>query len=182
MSQTTNGNSRRTFGLADAMILTAATALPFSFLRVLLKQELFSEAQSRYPLSLATTVGASFVACWGIGLLAIELRSSQLRSKCWMCRPGIVACATATAASLIKLSVLLIWAASQDAFKYFGPAVILGRHLVEPAAMSVLAGWLTLWLVGSLKLERTWSDYLGIMIGISWIVLFVMFWLEMSLM
>lgn len=57
---------------------------------------------------------------------------------------------------------------------------VLGQ-LIEPAAIGVLVAWLTLLLVGSWQYQQKWTDTLGILVGLLWIVLDVLAWAELCL-
>ncbi len=169
---------RRGFGLADAMILIAATAASLGWLRQPLEYRLSFYADGRLIENLrpSTIVGAGFAATWSLGVLAIRLRPPRPIGKEWKRSPGFVACLAATSACLIKMAALFIWGASvKFKFETWYVPSILGQ-LIEPAAMAVIAAWLTLKLAGIWTRERNWIDNLGIAVGASWVVLEVLFW------
>jgi hypothetical protein len=82
---------------------------------------------------------------------------------------------------LVKLAALLIWGAFEHyRFESWYVPSILGQ-LIEPAAMAVAAAWLTLWLAGLWKRERSLVDDLGIFIGLLWLALEVLAWAALCL-
>lgn len=183
MSHPDETNSRRGLGVADVLILFTATALALVWLRKPLEYRLtfISDGRIIENLRPATLVGAAFAATWGLGVIAIRLRRAWRGENGWRSRPGFVASATATAGCLLKLAALLIWGASENyRFESWYVPSILGQ-LIEPAAMCVAGGWLTLWLVGMWRRERTLIDDLGIVIGMSWFALEAFAWAALCL-
>lgn len=175
--------SRRSFGLADAMILIAATALALAWLRKPLEYRVTFIRDGRIIENLrpSTLVGAAFAAMWCVGVLAIRLRPPRPAGPEWRRRPGFVACLAAFAGGLAKLAALLIWGASvKFRFETWYVPSILGQ-LIEPAAMAVAGAWLALVLVGTWHRERTWIDNLGIAVGVAWITLDVLAWAALCL-
>jgi hypothetical protein len=57
---------------------------------------------------------------------------------------------------------------------------VLGQ-LIDPAAISVGAAWLTLLLAGLWQRARQWAENLGILIGLLWIILDVLAWAALCL-
>jgi hypothetical protein len=165
------------------MILVAATAAALAWLRKPLEYRLTFVSDGRIIENLrpSTLVGAAFAATWGLGVLAIRLRYPKLRGSGWSYRPGFIACAAATMGGLFKLAAILIWGAFENyRFESWYVPSILGQ-LIEPAAMGVAGGWLTLWLAGLWKRERTLVDDLGIVIGVMWLALEVFAWAALCL-
>jgi hypothetical protein len=183
MSHPNEARAPRGLGLFDAMIMLAATAAALAWLRKSLEYRLTFVYDGRIIENLrpSTLVGAAFAATWGLGVLVIGLRASRRRGTDWKCRPGFVACAAATAACLAKVAALLAWgAAERYRFERWYVPSILGQ-LIEPATMGVAGGWLTLWLAGLWKRDRTWIDHLGIVVGLSWLLLYVFSWVALCL-
>jgi hypothetical protein len=183
MSLSNETGHRRRFGLGDAMILIAAIAAALSWLRKPLEYRLtfISDGRIIDNLRPSTLVGAAFAATLGLGVLAIRLRPPRPCGREWKHRPGFVACVAATAGCLAKLVALLVWGASENyRFESWYVPSILGQ-LIEPAAMAVAGGWLTLWLAGMWRRERTWIDNLGIIVGLSWFALEVFAWAALCL-
>jgi hypothetical protein len=183
MSHADENYPRRALGLADFMILFAATALALVWLRKPLEYRLtfISDGRIIENLRPSTLVGAAFAATWGMGIMAIRLRHARHGETGWSCRPGFVACAAATMGGLIKLAALLIWGASENyRFESWYVPSILGQ-LIEPAAIAVAGGWLSLWLAGLWKREKTLIDDLGIAIGLLWLALEMLAWAALCL-
>jgi hypothetical protein len=163
-----NVRPRRAIGLADVMILFAATAAALAWLQKPLEGRLTFVSDGRIIENVrpATFVGAAFAATWGAGILAMRLRPPRPTSNSWRYRPGFVACAAGSLGCLLKIAALLIWGAfAHIRFERWYVPSILGQ-LIEPAAMAVAGAWLTLWLAGLWKRERKLVDDLGI---IGWI-------------
>ncbi len=161
------------FGIADAMILIAATAAALGWLRNPLDWSIAypNESQMRYYLRLAQLVGTALATTWGLGILAIRFRASHRGGRDGRCRPGVVACAAATAGCLIQFALIMIWHAVRSEPLWPGRDII--EALLDPAATGVVGGWLALGLAGLWKREGTWIDDLGIGVGLSWFVLWV---------
>jgi hypothetical protein len=159
----------RRFGLADALILIAATAMSLGWLRNPGPElSLVRERGLIGNLEPAALIGSAFAATWGGAVLALRLSRPRSGSG-----PGFIAIIAAQAGCLLGLAVALL----RHATRHFGQAPlrssILG-HIIGPSAMTVLGAWLTLYLVGMWQRERTWLDDLGIALGISWIVMYAM--------
>lgn len=164
--------------MADILILFAATAAAITWLRQPLERRVsfISDGRIIDNLRPATLVGAAFAATWSVGVIAIQFRRAWRGGADWRHRPGFVACAAATTCAVIKLAALLIWGASEKyRFESWYVPSILGQ-LIEPAAMGVAGAWLTLWLVGLWKRERTLIDDLGIVLGLLWLALETLAW------
>jgi hypothetical protein len=169
---------RRGLGVADFLILIAATAAALVWLRKPLEYRLtfISDGRIIDNLRPSTLVGAAFATTWGCGALAIRWRMLWHGAGGRSLAPGFVACAAATLGCLLKLAALLVWGASENyRFESWYVPSILGQ-LIEPAAMAVAGGWFTLWLAGLWKRERTLIDDLGIVIGLLWLALEALAW------
>ncbi len=168
--------------LADVMILIAATAAALACLQSPLERRMTFIGDGRliYNVRPLTLVGGAFASMWTLGTLAILVRHRTSSSE-WKRSPGFVACAAATSGAIFKLTAIMLWgiAMSFRIESWYVPTVL--GQLIEPAAMSVLAAWMTLRLVGSWRLERTWTDNLGIVVGLSWIFLDVLAWAALCL-
>jgi hypothetical protein len=183
MSNSVENRPRRGLGLADILILFAASAAALWWLQKPLEYRLTFVRDGRIIENLrpSTLVGAAFAATWGAAVLAIRLRPPRATWAGWRCTPGFVGCAAATVACLIKLWALLVWGAFEDyRFESWYVPSILGQ-LIEPAAMGVVGAWLTLWLAGAWRRERTLVDDLGILIGLMWIGLEALAWAALCL-
>ena len=183
MSAANENGPRRALGIADVMILVAATALALGWLQKPLEYRLTFVSDGRIIENLrpSTLVGAAFAATWGLAVMLIRLRYAKPRGSGWSYRPGFVACAAATMGGLVKLAALLIWGAFENyRFESWYVPSVLGQ-LIEPAAMAVAGAWLTLWLAGLWKRERSLVDNLGIVVGLMWLALEVLAWAALCL-
>jgi hypothetical protein len=169
---------RRALGIADLLILVAATAAALGWLRKPLEYRLTFVSDGRLIDNVrpATIVGAAFAMTWSVAVALVSWRQSRAIGPRWKRAPGLIACVAATAAASVKLAALLIWGAFENyRFESWYVPSILGQ-LIEPAAMGVLGAWLALWMVGAWRRERTLVDDLGIAIGLSWIGLETLAW------
>ncbi len=169
---------RRGFGMADVLILFAATAAALGWLQKPLEYRLTFVRDGRVIDNVrpATLVGAAFAWTWGLGVVAIRLRPPRPGDARWKHRPGFIACAAATVTGLVKLAALLVWGAAENyRFESWYVPSILGQ-LIEPAAMGVIGAWLALWLAGLWAREKTLVDDLGIVIGLAWVTLEALSW------
>src|SRR5688572_11876482 len=109
MTNTNDSIPRRALGLADILILVAATAVALAWLRKPLEYRLTFVSDGRIIENLrpSTLVGAAFAATWGLGVMAIRLRLPKPRGSRWSYRPGFVACAASTLAGVAKLAARL---------------------------------------------------------------------------
>jgi hypothetical protein len=165
------------------MILVAATAVALAWLQKPLEYRLTFVSDGRIIENLrpSTLVGAAFASTWGFAVMAIRLRYPKPAGSGWSYRPGFIACAAATMGGLIKVSALLVWGAFENwRFESWYVPSILGQ-LVEPAAMAVAGAWLTLWLAGLWRREKSLIDDLGIVIGCAWLALEVLAWAALCL-
>jgi hypothetical protein len=181
MSPLTEHRPRRGLGVADLLILVAATALSLAWLRAPLERRLtfISDGRVIDNVRPATLVGAAFAVTWGAAVILIRWRHRRQAEEKLRHGPGFLACVAATAAALVKLAALLIWGAFEKfRFESWYVPSILGQ-LIEPAAIGVLASWLTLWLLGLWRRERTLIDDLGIVVGLSWLGLETVAWAEL---
>ncbi len=181
MSQPSGEHARRFFTLADALILTAASAVALSCLRLPLERRMGFIADGRIIDNVrpATLIAAAFALCWGCAVLAIEIRSGHSLFVDRVKRPGFLACFMATAGSLVKLFFLLIWGATRNyqTESWYVPTLV--GQLIEPAAVGVFATWGTMLLCKTWRLGRTWSDYLGIIVGLTWLTLYGVSWVAL---
>jgi hypothetical protein len=183
MSHPNESGPRRALGLADVMILFAATSVALAWLQKPLEYRLTFVSDGRIIENLrpSTLVGAAFASTWGLAVMAIRLRYPKPAGSGWSYRPGFIACAAATMGGLVKVSALLVWGAFENwRFESWYVPSILGQ-LVEPAAMAVAGAWLTLWLAGLWRREKSLIDDLGIVIGCAWLALEVLAWAALCL-
>jgi hypothetical protein len=171
----------RRFGLADAMILIAATAAALACLRSPLEHRMTFHGDGRliYNVRPFTVIAASFASMWTLGTLAILLRNRPSLER--RRSPGFIACVAAIFGAIFKLTALLLWGiAMRFRIESWYVPTVLGQ-LIDPAAISVGVAWMTLLLTGVWRRGRQWADNLGISIGLLWIILDVLAWAALCL-
>ncbi len=172
-------SSRRTFGLADALILLAATAAGFGAIR-----QIFSMGVSGWlprevtPLAVLGIVGglaamASLPAmAWSWALLGLRVWSPRTYRRELVRRAGSVAIGAACAVSLVSV------------FALFGGDALAGNpegshHMAVFAvglipvlvAKAISLGWLALLILdGHPTIEADWIDTAGCVLGVFWIL------------
>jgi hypothetical protein len=175
------------FGLGDAMILVAATAVGLAATRALVVQggwhnltmqlgparvmvlggppwaEWTAEAIHLNGAILAMLATPTAVA-WTLAVLALGLRAPRPGRRKLARRPGLVA-------GLAILPTLVAWGAFA-----LGVWLVRGSFvdkvpmvMAAPMGLSVLAAWLPLILGRRWRPEPTWTDRLGRLLGIYWI-------------
>ncbi len=176
----------RKFGLFDAMILVAATALGALSLRLFEVHglELLTLYHGFYPgyeatayLGIALRFAGPWFAAFSVALLLIRLRGSRRRLARLMRQPGTTACVAATA--ILALEATL--AAIDIAIMGVPPGEDVHFKLLPMCVMAPGAGVLAVWLVQALgrrwRPERSWIDRSGRALGTCWIVvLLVVTW------
>ncbi len=185
-------NPRRRFTILDGMILVAAAAIAVAWLRGVLKI---------YLSVLGSARGASLPdrILWGLPNLVpplvlatfvtLVLRSVRPRPS-WRkisYQPGFAACA---AAALI-VSLQFVYRFSIVAVKQLsdlktrGTASVLALAQIATdltgTGLAVMAAWLILMLIRGWRVEPTWIDRLGRLIGVCWIVLYLAYRLNFLL-
>ena len=180
------GRPDRKFGLLDAMILVAATAAGATSIRPFLlyglgMPDLFIEFFPALGSFVYTAYSDSVVkflspwlASWTLACLAIRLRAPRPRFRRLMRQPGTVACvaatfAMATAAALCAAVLATVGVPPLEDFYH----KIL-PYLCDSAAIAVVGAWSVANLAGRWKPEPGWIDRMGRVIGVLWILIFIL--------
>lgn len=171
----------RRFGLLDAMILVAATALgcglakwsdmvPFDFYGLL-----SVPIPKRYVLIALVTAkcpGTLLLVPWTLGLLLVRMRSPRPTTTQLFREPGVVATSTATLAIIAGCVWLVpIWLVHGLMLSVaFSPWTFF-------CGFAVAGGWLTLALSGRWRNSPGWIDRAGRLVGTAWFGLVVCDWI-----
>lgn len=172
----------RRFTLVDAMVLVAASAIALVIVRPLVTGPLHRHPEwARY---LAWTIGG--LVAWTPTVLFLRLREPRPAFRRLSRQPGFAACLAGT--SIIILGSLAMGLLALIRVARRGMAVRAGIPIRPPdptwwveivirfgvaVGPAVIAAWLLLALSGRRRPARGWLDYLGRVIGIAWIVLFI---------
>jgi hypothetical protein len=177
-------SARRRLTLFDLLILTGATAVGFSLVRVSIGG-IASRPLARSAGALATsyitaaqTYAACLLASWSPALFVLGLRAPRRPFRRIAREPGFVACAAATAGLALYSAVCLTQYA-------------VGKLQLDPATVSRITGaftnygslmvagaWLSLALGSRWRPESNWIGCAGRALGIAWIGLFLLGWLR----
>ncbi len=165
---------RRAFTLADAMILTAATALGLGVGRFWLAMYREARVGPNYGGTLEHAIRCGFwvAIAWTLALIPLGFKPPRPTWRRLRSRPGFVAAMATAAALLVALVhewfVLKIrpWSL---ALRIFLPAVS------SPARYGpmVAVAWLTLAVARGWRSECCWIDRLGRALGAFWIGAYV---------
>jgi len=168
--------SYRPFTVLDGMVLVAATAvglaLVHAYVPVLLASRI-ERAEGRF-VAWATGPPSCLALPWMLGLLVLRLRQPHPPRRLLARQPGLVACAAALAGLLPGG----LWSLSVAEFR--GPAWSRLRFpeqwfgVIDFVAPAVVGAWLALALSRRWRAEPGWIDRAGRLLGVFWVVSFVL--------
>ncbi|AGA28431.1 hypothetical protein [Singulisphaera acidiphila] len=188
-----SSRSARAFGLVDAMVLIAATAVGFASYRVCKDSwaglggiPLFRNSNTWLIAFLyrATTWASLWLVPWTVALLLLSLRRPRAPLRLLARQPGFVATVASTllfalgaAEIFLVLAVryLPTWRLGFLAF-FLRPLFLhCAFDLQLPTLMgaAVAGSWLVLFLNGRWRPGRNWLDGLGRALGYCWVALFL---------
>jgi hypothetical protein len=163
---------RRRFTLIDAMILVAATAIGLSLSRVYFLQR---------PTHFRVAAISPLLATWTAALLILRARPPRPNRRKLVRQPGMAACCSIAVAILFAMMDSLIRAGKS--YWKFGTIDFSNYVLVVEAtanvAPSVAAVWLVLALSGLRRPDPDWIGKAGRVIGVCWIILYLVLEYEM---
>lgn len=179
-------DSRRSFNLADGLILIAATAVAFGLIRgmahvfedvVLWRPRIdaksFGQITEIVGLCLLL-IGSPCLAAWTPAVLLLRLRHPRPNRRKLLMQPGTMACLTGTCALGLALVVAVTtWVISclaRGSMREVSAPFVLLYTAIEVGTATLWA-WITLALLGRWRPEPTWLDRFGRFIGISWILI-----------
>jgi hypothetical protein len=177
----------RRFGLIDAMILVAATAIGIAWGRgdliatvqakVIPTGTVFSNTMRTRPVRFSDRLGTfrlgalRLLGCWTLAVLVIRLRPPRPRRVRLMCQPGMLAVATATTYTVVVAASFLLAFLIRAKYKPAWSDYIAQAIDLDGTAKAIVAAWLILALSRRWRPERTCIDRLGCLMGVAWIVL-----------
>lgn len=169
----------RQFGLLDAMILVAATALGCGLVKWSgivplkgLEKVPFPNGYVLIILAAAKTIGPPLLTSWTLALLFARIRSPRPTRRQLFREPGIVATSTSTLAIVTGF----LW--------FSGTRFVVDHPTLSAAfdgltyfcAFAVAGGWLTLALSGRWRNRPGWMDHAGRLVGTTWMGLAICDW------
>jgi len=182
---------KRPFRIVDLMVLVAATAVAFAIYRNGLRPGIAfttfggnGEAWLFFWMHQVTT----FPAMWSIAVFAIDLFDSRKRRRRAARHAGVIACCAATVAiavsSLISSSFYFVhYLEDREAIprvlshpRQMHPPPPFGEAPLEAfVGAGILGAWSALAVSRRWRTEPTGIDRLGRVLGMIWIVLFILY-------
>jgi hypothetical protein len=189
----------RRFGIADGLILVAATAFGLAASRFVFASrearaqisnvsDLLRRAPSGWTVSdvleciaIAGVLLSPCLMTWTPACLILRGRGPRPIRRRLRWPPGTLACVVATGTVLLSGAIIaaiggykLRTGRSHDAWTVY--VVLLVSASIQASA-AVPWCWATLWLCGRWRPERSWLDRLGRLLGVTWIALGMFCWL-----
>ena len=172
----------RRFSILDAMTLVVASALAFALIRpVMLDEPVGLPAWGRW---LTASVGV--LVTWTPTVLWLRLRHPRPPLRRLARQPGFAASVVGTgilALGALATGLLALLRTARQGMGVRGGMLLrtpdplwwvgVVLHFAAVVGPAVLAAWLILALSGRRRPARGWLDRLGRLIGLAWIVLFV---------
>jgi hypothetical protein len=167
----------RKFTLVDAIVLVAALAISLVEVRRNLREDWFIYGDWSWDNARELSYGfnqvLSIIAlCLGCALCILRLRTPRPSLRRIFRQPGTAACAT-----VICYSLILMIGVSIDGWEFFSDVgwgeyfcymfSMLGGHALGGP---VAGAWIVLWIGKVGRLEPSWIDRTGRVLGIYWIV------------
>jgi hypothetical protein len=188
----------RRFTCLDAMVLVALTAVAFLIMRsdwqgnvatiVATQPSTGWTARAvvgRVPFAVA--IWAPCVTCWSLGVLMLALRQPRRKLRRALLQPGPAACmcvASSLLAGFARIAADFAWwfvsggwnarnVATGQVYKMLSSFEWGFHHwspdLTRHPGMLIVVAWGLLGLAGRFRLERSWIDRAGRIIGAFWI-------------
>jgi hypothetical protein len=162
----------RKFSLLDAMDLIAATAVGLTIDYVFWSDMHGWDGAVLKHFRDLTAAGiilsVPVAAMWTVATLALQLRRPRYRLRRLLQRLGIAACCAATVALALGAG-LVIWTMRGASVSY-PSRVIMAYGLPMMAGSAVTAVWTILMIVGGYRAASDWTDRLGRIMGIYWVM------------
>jgi hypothetical protein len=162
----------RPFGLLDAMLLVAATAVGLTLANV------FERGQMRlWRIPPDQAVQLPCLAAWTVTVFFLRLRRPRPPLRVAFRQPGLVATAAASFLLLPAAAVYFLSRVAKVVIRHYGWLRLNGvtdwRYLVPTAILVVGAvvtgAWLSLLFSGRRRTEPGWLDALGRVLGAVWV-------------
>lgn len=175
----------RRLNLGDGMILIAGVALAMSLTQIY-RQASFFEPMSPYPgnlvigvawgnyyLAWAARVAMIWLAVFSLAFLVIRLRQPRPSRSRVFRQAGASASLIATVLVVVELLLWLMAAAiNRRGFTLFFDAIPF-QWRIAPAGAGVAAVWTCAWFTRRWQPERSTIDFGGRILGVGWIVVFL---------
>jgi hypothetical protein len=190
----------RRFLLADALILTAATAVGTVGLRHIWDilwhpsfwklDQGWTASATLLRLSTLAAVLLPMLAAWTVSVLVARLIPPRPSRRRIALQPGSAACGVAVLVLVIETvsqaASLLYYEASYGyvgaTWRVFGFATWLRTRVLltasYPVSIGVIAAWSVLLLSGRARPEPSWVDRTGRILGACWIAVAITLWLS----
>jgi hypothetical protein len=186
----------RRFGIGDALLLLAATAIGLAVMRTmgnplrLVWEPGSASVLSQFLFITRTfpTIAAPLLLVWSAAMIVLRLRKPRPNRRRLWSQPGLLACVAAispfvwtaailAAAHLAHQARVSLRASPQPGDALF---VLNGEQYVQivmgeytHATPAILLVWFAAWCYGSLRPERSWIDRAGRALAAAWIALTV---------
>jgi hypothetical protein len=179
---------RRTFTLLDAIVLVAATAAGFAWVRSGWDFETFEGPKDW--LGAVREMLAPLLMTWTVAVVVLRLFPPRPRLRRLALQPGAAACGSVILTFAMESLRYFVWAfAGRRGIPWhlFQNGGGLGRELCDNAFnggsyhCQVAAVWGLLLLSRRCRPEPSWIDRVGRVIGLIWILLAVWFWSEYAI-
>lgn len=183
--------TERNFGVADGLVLVAATAAGLASTRMwapypptrMLFDELFtprrgwSVAHAAGVLAVVSLYFVPFLAAWTSACLLLRLRGPRGSRRRLVRQPGAMACLVATVAVvLVAVAELVSWTmASHNDTLHMQREVGAVMNTSRQAGIAVFWCWVTMVLFGHWRPEASWLDRSGCSCGAAWMVTAIIF-------
>jgi hypothetical protein len=171
---------RRRFNLADAMLLVAAITPGLILLRIAVGFDLFAPDRSQrlppgihFVESLSLT-GGCILPSLSLAVLVLTARQPKPTRGDFIGGPGFVACLAAMVASVVPLAYFAVGVAESHGLidNIITPYNNMFVRWVKVAGPTIVGAWLALALVGRWRVKPIWTDWLGCVIGVCWLLLY----------
>jgi hypothetical protein len=181
----------------DALILIAATAIGLAWWRILKPDGIFHDSLGsissvgslREKLNCVLWVVVDFypmVVVWTFGLLLLRLRSPRPRMRRIARQPGFATECAVLAALAVTVGELAGWMIAGSGLRFFLILTVRGQGLrevldnglrfdetIQQVAAAVVSVWGVMFLGRVLRPEKSWIDRLGRVLGVLWIVMYL---------
>jgi hypothetical protein len=179
---------RRTFTLLDAIVLVAATAVGFAWVRSRWDFETF-EGPKEW-LGAVPEMLAPLLMTWTVAVVVLRLFPPRPLLRRLALQPGAAACGSVALTFTMKSLRYFVWAFAGSRgipWHLFRNGSELVSELCDNAFVGgsyhyeVVAVWVLLFLSRRCRPEPSWIDRVGRVIGLIWLLLGVWSWSEIAI-
>lgn len=170
---------RRPLTLADAMLLVAAMTPGLILLRIaagfgLFKAEPFRKLPpGRYFAEFLSVAGGCVLLSLTLAVLILAARRPRPTVRDVVGGPGILACLAVMVALVLPLAYFATGVMTSHGLvvNMIVPYNNMFGRLVNGAGPMIIGAWLALSVVGRWRLQPTWTDRFGCVVGACWVLL-----------